>query len=206
MALCTTEGGLRMLTLGADLMIALAYFSIPLSMLWVFRNRKVDLPYPALWISFVLFIAACGLTHLLHFIAAGVGDPMVALRTGVHVATAVISVTTAIALSLVLPQVTLLPSPRQQREQLERAVDLATRDKDALLLELHHRVGNQLAKMGAVVRREIRHSEPGTLEALRRIEDLLEELGEEHHRLSLQDYSAQRGAGSFSLRKAMGQP
>lgn len=196
-ALCTTATGLITLSLAADILIALAYFSIPLSMLWVFRNRRYDLPYPALWIAFVLFIFACGMTHLLHALAVSTSNPMLGLRTGMHLATAGISIATAIALNIVLPQVNLLPSPAQQRAELEQAVEAATRDKDALLLEINHRVGNQLAKMGAVVRRELREADDTATPALLRIQSLLEELGEEHHRLAEQDYGADHPARRF---------
>jgi hypothetical protein len=198
-ALCTTQGGLLTISLAADLMIALAYFSIPLSMLWVFRHRRYDLPYPGLWIAFVLFIFACGMTHLLHALATSSNNPMLEARTFTLVATALISIITAIALNIVLPQINLLPSPARQREDLQRAVEEATRDKDALLLEINHRVGNQLAKMGAMVRRELREAQPAALPGLLRVQGLLDELGEEHHRLAEQDYSITHPAHRFVM-------
>jgi hypothetical protein len=78
-SLCTTQEGLFSLVVGSDLLIALAYFSIPVSMLWVFRNRSEDLPYPALWIAFVLFIFACGATHLAHFAAVVNGTSLLGM-------------------------------------------------------------------------------------------------------------------------------
>jgi hypothetical protein len=194
-ALCTTEAGWAMLITLADILIAVSYFSIPIAMLWVFRRRQIDLPYPWLWIAFVLFIFACGLTHSLHAAAVLLNWPLTGARMAVHLMTAAVSIATAIAFIIVLPQINLLPSPQQQRRELEDAVARATREKDALLLELHHRVGNQLAKMGAVVRKELRDGEDGDTEALRRIQALIEELGEEHHRLSAFDYNPERNGG-----------
>ena len=159
-SLCTTDSGLLGLIAGSDALIALAYFSIPVSMMWVFRNRSEDLPYPALWIAFVLFIFACGTTHLIHFAGVLKGQALLEWRAPVHVATAVISVATAVALSLALPKIVLLPSPERQKRELQLAVERATREKDALLLELNHRVGNHLAMLGAVVRRELRTAPP----------------------------------------------
>ncbi|SFZ83313.1 hypothetical protein SAMN02983003_1575 [Devosia enhydra] len=208
-ALCTTETGLLTLSLTADILIAVAYFSIPLSMLWVFRNRRYDLPYPMLWIAFVLFIFACGMTHLAHAMTAYTGNPLLEFRAALQLGTALISIITAVALTIVLPQINLLPSPAQQRAELQRAVEEATREKDALLLEINHRVGNQLAKMGAMVRRELRDADAGALPGLLRIQDLLDELGEEHHRLASRDYGsghpakrfviASRGKGALAL-------
>jgi len=196
-ALCTTEPGLLWLFRLADALIALAYFSIPVSMLWVLRRRNEDLPFPSLWVSFVLFIFACGGTHALHVVAAGMEGIWLPVRTGLQLLTAAVSIVTAVALNLALPKIAQLPSPRQQRAALEAAVTEATRDKTALLLEINHRVGNQLAKMGAMVRIEMRRADPAGLPALQRIQDLLEELGAEHHALSSADYRQHKPAGNF---------
>jgi len=51
---------------GSDVAIAIAYFSVPVAMLWVLRNRREELLYPGIGLSFVLFITACGGTHALH--------------------------------------------------------------------------------------------------------------------------------------------
>jgi hypothetical protein len=199
-SLCTTQEGLFSLVVGSDLLIALAYFSIPVSMLWVFRNRSEDLPYPVLWIAFVLFIFACGATHLAHFAAVVNGTSLLEWRAPIHVATAAVSVATAIALSMALPKIALLPSPRRQQRELKLAVDRATHEKDALLLELNHRVGNQLAMLGAMVRRELRLAPEAGQDSLLRVQELLEQLGEEHHRRSSQNYSPDHPAHAFASR------
>jgi hypothetical protein len=187
-ALCSAAGGVTLAFIVSDIAIALAYFFIPLAMLWVLRNRREDLPYPGLWLAFVLFIFACGATHVLHAAAFFVHEPLLVPRAILHVVTALVSIATAIALSLVLPQIADLPSPRQQRAALEKAVSVATRDKDALLLELHHQVGNQLAKLGVLVRIELRKNDPASAAALLRIQVLLEDMGEEHRSHSSFDY------------------
>lgn len=196
-SLCTSESGLITLRVWADALIALAYFTIPVSMLWVFRRRKVDLPYPWLWVAFVVFIFSCGLTHLAHVAAAWVRSPLLDIHAALGLITAAASIATALALTFALPQIDMLPSPQAERKRLEAAIRLATMEKDALLRELNHRVGNQLATLGAVVRREIRNSGGGELTAVRRIEEVLEQLGEEHHRLAALDYSPEHPARNF---------
>ena len=194
--LCTSDRGLFAIDTVANGLVALSYLSIPFSMIWVFRTRKVDLPYPALWIAFVLFIFACATTHLVHVASAYYGLPLLAWHAGPETLTAIISILTAIALNLALPEINKLPSPGEQRRALERAVQEATKEKDALLRELNHRVGNNLAKLGAAVRLEKRagtHKE----ESLERLILLLDELGKEHHRLSSLDYSDNQAAHSF---------
>lgn len=193
--LCTTDPGLYTIIVASDFLIAAAYFSIPFSMLLVFRNRSTDIPYPALWVSFVLFIFACGLTHFVHGLGAVVEQPLLEGRAAIHAACALVSVATAVSLMIVLPKINLLPSPERQRRELEAAVGEATRRKDALLAEVNHRIGNQLAKLGAVVRRELRDgADPANFE---RLQALLDELGEEHHRLSEMDYGEEYPARSF---------
>lgn len=164
-------------------------------MLLVFRNRSTDIPYPGLWVSFVLFIFACGLTHFVHGVGAVVERPLLEGRAAIHAACALVSIATAVAFMLVLPKINLLPSPERQRRELEAAVSDATRRKDALIAEVNHRIGNQLAKLGALVRRELREgADPAHF---MRLQALLDELGEEHHRLSEMDYGDEHPARSF---------
>jgi hypothetical protein len=125
---------------------------------------------------------------MVHAWGAVSGTPLLGLQAAVQAICAVVSVATAAALALVLPQINLLPSPQQQRRELQMAIEQATQEKNALLLELHHRVGNQLAKMAALVRIEAGRA-GGVSPALERIQALVEELGEEHHRLSSLNYN-----------------
>jgi len=193
--LCTTVPGLFKVIVASDLLIAVAYFSIPFSMLWVFRHRREDLPYPGLWVAFVLFIFACGMTHFVHAASNVFDVPLMRYQAAIHAATALVSVATAVSLTLVLPKLNLLPSPERQRKELESAVSEATRQKDALLIELHHRVGNQLAKLSALARKEMRAAGSAEREGLLRMQSLLTEMGNEHHRLSQDGYGIHRNSG-----------
>jgi hypothetical protein len=49
---------------GADLVIALAYFSIPLGM-FIVQRRRHDLPFRGMFRLSALFIVACGIGHLI---------------------------------------------------------------------------------------------------------------------------------------------
>jgi hypothetical protein len=190
--LCTTQAGWFNLIIASDLLIAIAYFSIPFSMLWVFRRRREDLPYPLLWVSFVLFIFACGMTHFVHAASNVFDMPLLRYQAAIHVLTALVSLATAVTLTMVLPKLDLLPSPERQRRELEIAVREASRQKEALLVELHHRVGNQLAKLSALARREMRTAGSMEREGIQRIQALLTEMGNEHHRLSRDGYGIHR--------------
>ena len=59
-----------------------------------------------------------------------------------------------VAFAFILPQIKNLPSPLQQRALLEQMVAIRTAEKDRLIREINHRVGNQLQIMSALVRME----------------------------------------------------
>jgi len=188
LALCTSGAGLYWLVVISDLSIAAAYFAIPLTMALVLRHRKADIPYPWLWSLFVTFIVACGLTHLAHVWAANGTDNLWALAAA-EVFCALASVGTAIAFAFVLPAIKMLPSPQQQREELAKAVLQRTREKDRLLREVHHRVGNQLQILGSLLSIETRRTDSAeTLDALARIRVELDKMAAEHGRRSAVDY------------------
>lgn len=188
-ALCTSGAGLYWLVVISDISIAAAYFAIPVTMALVLRHRKADIPYPWLWTLFVTFIVACGMTHLAHVWSAANGAADLRMLAAAEAFCAFASVGTAIAFAFVLPDIKMLPSPRQQRAQLENAVVQRTGEKDRLLREVHHRVGNQLQILSSLLSIETRRTESQeTLDALARIRVELDKMAAEHGRRSAADY------------------
>ncbi len=189
LALCTSGAGLYWLVIVSDISIAAAYFAIPVTMALVLRHRKADIPYPWLWTLFVTFIIACGLTHLTHVWSAASGSENLWALAAVEAFCAFTSVGTAIAFAIVLPEIRMLPSPQQQRVHLEDAVAQRTREKDRLLREVHHRVGNQLQILGSLLSIEARNTDSEeTLAAISRIRVELDKMAAEHGRQSEADY------------------
>jgi hypothetical protein len=187
--ICTSDRGLFWLVLGTDASIALAYFAIPITMAVVLRHRKEDIPYPWLWTLFVTFIVACGLTHTAHVWSAITSADYLWLHAAIGVLTALASVGTAIAFALILPQNKHLTSPKQQRAELESLVAQRTREKDLLILEINHRVGNQLQILSSMVRIESRratHEESQNI--LNRLRDQLDAMAHQHLERSNKDY------------------
>ncbi len=94
----------------SDTLIALAYFSIPITLVYFVRKRR-DLPFNWMFLCFGLFIVACGTTHVMeiwtlwhaNYWASGV----------VKAVTAFASVPTAILLVRLMPQAIAIPSPAQ---------------------------------------------------------------------------------------------
>jgi signal transduction histidine kinase len=96
----------------SDAMIALAYYSIPLTLVYFVRKRK-DLAFDWMFVCFAVFIVACGTTHLMEIL--NIWHPTYWLSGVIKALTAIVSVATAILLIRLIPQALALPSPDQLR-------------------------------------------------------------------------------------------
>jgi PAS domain S-box-containing protein len=96
----------------SDALIAIAYFSILVTLASFARNRR-DLPYRWAFVTFGVFIFACGTTHLMEIWSVWHGAYR--LSGGVKAATAVASVATSIILIRLAPQGLTLPTPEDLR-------------------------------------------------------------------------------------------
>jgi len=147
----------------SDLLIGLAYFSIPL-VLGVFLYHRRDVRFSwAVWM-FVGFILLCGVTHFMMIVT--LWTPVYGIEALIKAATATISVVTAVALWPLLPKAIALPSTQRLEATLadrdaaltELRAAMATmvemREHEArqklLLDELNHRVKNTLASVQSV--------------------------------------------------------
>ena len=101
----------------SDLLIALAYYFIPLGLIYIIR-RRTDLVFPWMFWLFGIFIMACGTTHLMSVWT--VWQPVYRLDGIVKLITAMASVPTAILLMRLAPKVVELPSPEQLRQANQR--------------------------------------------------------------------------------------
>lgn len=110
---------LLLLHVGSDLLIGLAYFSIPAALL-VFLKRRRDIPFSGIFKLFVAFILACGVTHLFSIVV--VWHPAYGIEGLLKLLTAAVSITTAIALWPLIPKAVALPSPamlQARNDQIE---------------------------------------------------------------------------------------
>ena len=96
----------------SDALIAVAYFSILVTLAYFVRKRR-DLPYYWMFVMFGLFIFACGMTHLMEIWSVWHGTYR--LSGVVKAATAVASVATSIMLVRLVPQALALPAPEDLR-------------------------------------------------------------------------------------------
>jgi signal transduction histidine kinase len=154
---------------GSDILIALAYYTIPFALVY-FVARRRDLAFHWMFLCLALFIIACGTTHFIEFWTNW--RPMYWLAGVIKALTAAASITTAIALISLVPQALALPSPealkkanlalqeaqvaiRQTNEELEGRVEqlrvLSCRlfqiqedERRHLARELHDQMGQAL--------------------------------------------------------------
>src|SRR5271165_2822917 len=118
----------------SDALIALSYFSIPVTLIYFIRKRR-DLPFHWMFASFGIFILACGATHLMEIWTLWHGSYW--LSGAVKAVTALASVVTAILLVRLIPQALLLPSPEAmrleiaERKRTEQALSEAKKEAEA---------------------------------------------------------------------------
>lgn len=104
------QPGLVWLHVISNATIALAYFSIPVLLVY-FVSQRQDIPFNWVFFLFGAFIIACGTGHLIDIWT--IWYPNYWIATILKSITAIISIYTALELIALLPQLLVLPSPAQ---------------------------------------------------------------------------------------------
>lgn len=91
----------------SDLLIAGAYFTIPVVLLWCFRKRR-DIPFSWMFLLFGAFIVACGATHALEI--WNLWHAQYWFAGAVKALTAATSVGTAVLLTRLVPRLLQVPN------------------------------------------------------------------------------------------------
>ena len=187
-----------------DLGIAVAYLAIPVVLVGFLRRRRDLVFRPVFWL-FAAFILLCGTGHMVDLATLWV--PAYGLEAIVKLATAAVSLATAAALWVMMPQALALPSPAQLQAAnaalaasearyrasfLHSPIPLHVQDEAGVITGVSDRWLELLGyRREAVVGRSLAEfSEPGTREAaLAEHRRVLEhgELRDAEHRLVRQD-------------------
>jgi PAS domain S-box-containing protein len=125
----------------SDSIIALAYLTIPLSLIKIVRSRREDdFAYMWMLILFAVFILGCGATHIMDVV--NIWEPWYLTDSAIRIITALASIGTAILLVRITPQLIMLPSGRRWKEineelkalneQLEQKVRTRTEELEKL--------------------------------------------------------------------------
>lgn len=114
------QSSLVWLHLLSDSLIALAYYSIPILLLYFIRQRE-DIPFKGIFVLFSAFIISCGTTHLIAVLTFWY--PAYWVSGVLKAITAFISCYTAIELFPILPQALCLPSPTALKQINQQLVE-----------------------------------------------------------------------------------
>jgi signal transduction histidine kinase len=134
----------------ANTSIALAYYSIPLTLLYFVRQRQ-DMAFKWIFRLFGLFIFACGTTHLMDVWT--LWYPTYRLDAMLRVLTAIVSGLTAVVLVKLVPRALALPSPAQleaaNRELARQIAERRQAEEEVRRLnaELEQRVARRTAEL-----------------------------------------------------------
>ncbi|GAB1544717.1 hypothetical protein NUACC21_73930 [Scytonema sp. NUACC21] len=143
----------------SDLLIAIAYYSIPFILVYFVRLRP-DVPFAGMFVMFSAFIIACGTSHLMEVWT--LWHPTYWVSGFIKAITAIISVLTAIDLVSVLPKALALPSS----SELEAANLALQKIRDELEIRVQERTADLI---------EINKSLEAEINERKRIEEALRE-------------------------------
>jgi len=145
---------------GSDALIWLSYVSIALTLAYLVRRTRREIPYSWMFLAFGTFIIACGFTHFMEMVV--LWKPLYWLAGDVKLVTALASVVTAIALPPLVPQIQSMVRSAHlseaRRLQLEKANEelqhlsahlLRAQDceRRRIARELHDDIGQYLIAM-----------------------------------------------------------
>ena len=99
----------------SDLAVALAYYSIPPTMLYLVRKHRAALPFRWVFVMFAVFIFLCGTTHVMEIVT--LWYPVYFLQGIVKALTAGASLATAVMMFPLIP--TLFEYVRASQLRLE---------------------------------------------------------------------------------------
>jgi PAS domain S-box-containing protein len=146
----------------SDAFIAMAYYAIPITLVWFVRKRR-DLPFHWMFLMFGAFILGCGTTHAIEIWTVWHGTYR--LAGVVKAVTGGVSVATAVALIPLIPKALALPSPEawaianqelkreavnrrlaeQELERLNEVLELRVLKRTAELEASNRKLQNEIA-------------------------------------------------------------
>ncbi|MEM9923579.1 MAG: ATP-binding protein [Cyanobacteria bacterium P01_D01_bin.50] len=138
--------GLVSLHLISDSLIAVAYFLIPIMLIYIVHKRE-DVPFDWIFLCFGAFIILCGFTHLAEVWT--LWHPNYWVSGWLKASTAAISLSTAILLFWLTPKLIAIPNVPKlealnvalekeiiERKEIEAKLNLQTQELEGTLLEL----------------------------------------------------------------------
>lgn len=137
----------------SDLLIAVSYFSIPVLLIYLIRQRK-DVRFKGIFILFAAFILLCGITHLFSIYTVWHGT--YGWHGLVKFATAIVSVLTAVALFVNRKAILSIPSIYKLELALQDAED-ANNAKRNFLACMSHEVRTPINGVVGMIDLALKH-------------------------------------------------
>jgi len=170
------------LHVGSDGVIWLSYVSIALTLAYLVRRSRQEIPFSWMFLAFGTFIIACGFTHFMEMVV--LWKPVYWLAGDIKLVTALASVITAMALPPLVPQIQSMVKSATLSEERRLQVESANQ-------ELHHLSSSLMKAQDGERRRIARELHDGVGQYLAAIkmsvETALSEEGPDAARLSLID-------------------
>lgn len=141
----------------SDGIIALAYFSIPVTLVY-FLSKRRDFPFRGVLALFAAFIILCGTTHILGIIT--VWKPIYAVDGLVKAATAAVSIATALVIVPLVPIALAMRSPAELERANQKLQAEVTRRREAehrleAAVDNLHRSNEELEQFAAVASHDL---------------------------------------------------
>lgn len=118
----------------ADALIALSYLMISATLAYLVHKGSSDIPFHWVFLSFGLFIVACGATHLIEVVT--VWKPVYVLSAVIKVFTATASLMTAVALPFTVPRVLKLIQGAKAAQKANAELEATEAHREILIKEL----------------------------------------------------------------------
>ncbi|MEP0788811.1 MULTISPECIES: ATP-binding protein [Cyanophyceae] len=118
----------------SDFLIGLAYVSISGTLSYLVYKARRDIPFYSVFLAFGLFIIACGATHFIEIWT--LWHPMYWLSGSIKLITAIVSVTTALLLPPLVPQVIALVAAAKSSNERKLQLETANQELETLYQKL----------------------------------------------------------------------